>query len=291
MRSYRIRCLLVDFPDWTYARLETLPRGMFLVSFRAAPQQATRSWAVVFDQEGMPRWWFNPPTSTSGAPTDGHEYTRLENGNVLIDTYRPRTGVDLTSVGGPRDAGVLDGEIQEFTPSGKVVWTWNSGDHVPLEDTPPRWWKRILGNPHPDADGNERYDIFHLNSIEPRGPGMLVVSSRHTDKVFGISRKTGGILWNFGGRPDPRSLKVEGTDPLADYPIAGNHDTRIAGNLLSVHDSGTNLGRSPRALRYRIDLKAGTATYAGQFTDPAIRRSHCCGGFTRCARSATGSGQ
>jgi len=215
---------------------------------------------------------------TKDAPTDGHEYTRLPNGNVLINSYKPRLGVDLTSVGGKKDVGVLDGEIQEVTPSGKVVWTWNSSDHVPLTYTPQRWWKKVLRNPHADIDGNERYDIFHFNSAEPWGR-QLVISSRHTDKVYGISRRTGEILWTFGGEPDPKSLTIEGDDPHGDYPIGGNHDARISdGNLLSVHDNRTNLEEPPRAVRYRIDLKNRTATYEGQSVDPAIKRSHCCGG-------------
>ena len=216
---------------------------------------------------------------TEDAPTDGHEFTELPNGNVLINSYKPRLGVDLTAVGGEEDSGGLDGEIQEVTPSGKVVWKWNSGDHVPLDYTPQRWWNKVLRNPHTDIEGNQRYDIFHFNSVEPWGRDQLVISSRHTDKVFGISRRSGEILWTFGGEPDPKSLKIEGDDPFGDYPIGGNHDARISdGNLLSIHDNRTNLGQPPRAVRYRIDLENRTATYEGQNVDPKARRSHCCGG-------------
>ncbi|HTU14342.1 MAG TPA: arylsulfotransferase family protein [Solirubrobacterales bacterium] len=323
-QTYQVRCLPDDFPQWNYTRFKDPPKGMFFVSFRPEPKDAMRSWAVVFDQDGTPRWWFSTPTNTLGgqilrdgtfqvprgfgdgfgkdsrtgneirsldgkllrvvrtknAPTDGHEYTLLPNGNALIMSYKPVLGVDLTSVGGPADAGVLTGEIQEITPSGKVVWSWNSLDHVPLDFTAKRWWKKVLKNPHTDIDGNERYDMFHLNSIEPFGKDQLVISTRHTDKVFGISRKTGKILWTFGGEPDKYSLKIEGDDPRAEYPIGGNHDARISdGNLLSVHDNSTHLDRPPRAVEYRIDLKNRTATYVGQQLDPKkIKDSHCCGG-------------
>jgi len=322
-QTYQVRCLPDDFPEWNYTRFKDPPKGMFFVSFRDEPKDTKRNWAVVFDQDGTPRWWFSPPTNTlggqiladgtfqiprgfgdgygkdprtgteirgldgkllkvvtpQGAPADGHEYTLLPNGNALIISYKPVQSVDLTSVGGEKDSGVLTGEIQEVTPSGKVVWKWNSLDHVPLSYTPQRWWKKVLRNPHPDIDGNSTYDIFHLNSIEPWGKDQLVVSTRHTDKVFGISRKTGKILWTFGGEPDPHSLKIEGDDPRADYPIGGNHDARISdGNLLSVHDNSTHLNRPPRAVEYRIDLKNRTATYVGEQSDPKIKESHCCGG-------------
>lgn len=219
--------------------------------------------------------------SFRGAPTDGHEYLRLPNGNAYIVSYRPRYGVDLGAVGGPRDAGVLDGAIQEVTPSGRVVWSWDSKDHVKLTDTPERWWKRILVNPHTDDEGRDRYDILHLNSIEPWG-NQLVLSTRHTDRVWGISKRTGKVLWTFGGENGPKSLKVEGEDPYRDYPLSGNHDARMNGNILSIHDNGTNIGRPPRALFYRINLKDRTATYVGELRDvKAAPDSHCCGGVRK----------
>ncbi|MGK2931171.1 MAG: arylsulfotransferase family protein [Solirubrobacterales bacterium] len=321
-QTYRVRCLADDFPEWTYSRLKDPPKGMFFVSERPEPKNSMRNWAMVFDQDGMPVWWFSPPTNTLGgqilpdktfqvprgfgdgygkdprtgneiysldgrfkklvrtenAPSDGHEYEMLPNGNVLINSYKPRLGVDLSSVGGPKDIGVFDGEVQEIAPSGEVVWKWNSGDHVPLSYTPQRWWKKILNNPHPDADGNEYIDIFHFNSAEPWRK-WIVISTRHTDKVFGINKKTGNIDWTFGGEPDPKSLELLGDDPRGDFPIGGNHDARISqGNLLSVHDNSTHLkGRQPRAVRYRLNIEAGTATYDGQNVDPQVRESHCCG--------------
>ena len=216
-----------------------------------------------------------------GAPTDGHEYYRLPNGNAYIMSYKPRLGVDLTSVGGEKDEGVLDGAIQEVTPSGKVVWSWNSKDHVELSDIPDRWWKRVLVNPHVDPDGNSRYDIFHLNSIEPWGD-QLVLSTRHTDRVWGISKKTGEVQWTFGGNDGPKSLRIEGEDPLKEYPLGGNHDARMNGDVLSIHDNGTHLDRPPRMLRYRIDLEDRTATFVGQDLDvKAAPTSHCCGGVRK----------
>ncbi len=322
-QTYQVRCLADDFPQWTYTRAEAAPpKGMFFVSERPEPKELSRNWAIVFDQDGMPVWWYSPPTNTLGgqilpdgtfqvprgfgdgygkdprtgseirsldggfkrlvtmkrAPTDGHEYEYLPNGNVIMNSYKPRKHVDLSPVGGPGDIGVYDGVLQEITPSGRIVWEWNSGDHIPLSYTPRRWWKKILNNAHPDADQNEFIDVFHLNSAEPWGK-WIVISTRHTDKVFGINKKTGKVDWTFGGEPDPKSLKLLGDDPRGDFPIGGNHDARISdGNLLSVHDNATHLkGRAPRAVRYRLDIDAGTATYEGQDVDPQVTTSHCCG--------------
>ncbi|MBN8866965.1 MAG: aryl-sulfate sulfotransferase [Solirubrobacterales bacterium] len=215
-----------------------------------------------------------------GAPSDGHEFVQLPNGNILINSYAPRYGVDLRPVGGNDDRGLLDGAFQEQTPDGKVVWSWNSKDHVTIEETPKRWWERAWRNPHYDEKGRIRYDQFHLNAIEP-WRDEYVLSTRHTDSVWGISRKTGKVLWKFGGVQTPKSLKVLGDDPYKGYPLSGNHDVRMTGNVLSIHDNGVHIkGRAPRALRYRIDLKNRTATFISAFQDKdAAKSSQCCGSF------------
>lgn len=327
--QYEVRCLPADFPEWSYRLYGKAPRGMFLVSFRPEPIPTSRSWAIVFDQAGTPRWWdssvyntlggqvlpggtvqlargfgdgFGQDVRTSqeiegldgrvirtlrtrGTPTDGHEFVRLANGNSLLISYSPRLGVDLTSVGLGADDGVLDGEIQEVRADGEVVWKWNSSDHFDLTETPERWWRKLRGNPHPDGLGRDRYDIFHLNSIEPWGR-QLVVSSRHTDSVVGISRRSGEVLWKFGGIRGPKSLELVGDDPYASYPLGGNHDARIVdGDVLTVHDNGTNLEdkkRPPRLVRYRLDLKNRTATFLSDIQDPEVApTSHCCGSARR----------
>jgi hypothetical protein len=324
--EYTIRCLPADFPEWSHRIYSEAPVGRFLVSFRPEPAATSRSWSIVFDQAGTPRWWrstaFNSlggqvladgkvqlargfgdgfgqdvrtaheislldgtvtrTLRTRGTPTDGHEFVSLPNGNSLLMSYSPRFSVDLTPVGLGAEEGVLDGEIQEVTPGGDVVWRWNSGEHFSVEETPERWWRKIRNNPHPDGTGRVRYDIFHLNSIEPWGE-QLVVSSRHTDRVFGISRRSGEVLWTFGGEPGPKSLRLVGDDPYASYPLGGNHDARIVGgNVLTVHDNGTNLEqtrRPPRLVRYRLDLKQRTATFLSEIRDPEVApSSHCCGG-------------
>jgi hypothetical protein len=220
---------------------------------------------------------------TRGTPTDGHEYVPLPNGNSLLVSYKPRLGVDLTRFGLEKNGGVLDGVIQELTPDGRVVWEWNSGDHVPLDEIPERWWEKLRENPHFDGDGRVRYDTFHLNSVEPWG-NQYVISSRHTDRVYGISRRTGEILWTFGGETGPKSLKLVGAAPDREYPLGGQHDARIIdGDVLTVHDNGTNLDnkeRPPRAARFRIDLKKRTATFLSEIEDTEVApTSHCCGSF------------
>jgi hypothetical protein len=215
---------------------------------------------------------------TVDAPIDGHEFVKLKNGNYLLMSYRPRAGVDMSSWGIEGPAGVLTGEIQEITPNGDLVWRWNSWDHIGLDEIPGMWRRIQTGNPHTDADGLDRYDYFHLNSIEP-WRDEIVISTRHTNAVYGISRKTGEVKWKLGGRPNSKSLEILGPDPYRTDPLSGNHDARITdGNLLTIHDNGTRKDRPPRLVRYRIDPEAGTATFVSEVDDSwAAPKSMCCG--------------
>jgi hypothetical protein len=211
---------------------------------------------------------------TVGSPTDIHDLRRLANGHYLAITYRERAHVDLTPYGGPADATVLDCQIQELTPAGRRVWHWNSRDHISLEET------RAQG-PIPLvklADGTELYDPVHLNSVEPHGD-EIVISMRSVAAVYGIDRKTGAVRWKLGGTERPESLAFVGDD-LANF--GGQHDARLQPDgSLTIYDNGTGRGRPPRAVRYRLDRRAGTATLLEQITDPDVPLSRFAGSARR----------
>jgi hypothetical protein len=307
--------LPADFPSWRFESLRPAPPGLFVVSFSNPADE--RPWVIVFDTEGVPRWWYNPDTralwgqvlgdgdlvwarsfgdgygldprmahevrsesgkllrlvSTKGSIVDGHEYRELPNGNVLLDTYVPETA-DLRRFGGPKRAAIASAEVQEVDPAGKVVWHWNSRGHIALRETG-RWWRSVLSNPRRRLH-REIFDPFHINSIEPRGDGEVVISTRHTDAVYGIDRSTGEIEWKLGGTPTGKSLQVTG-DPATKL-LGGQHDARIdRRGRLTIFDNGKDRPRRPRVVFYRLDLGQGKAVYRGQLNDPEVERSHCCG--------------
>jgi hypothetical protein len=194
---------------------------------------------------------------------------------VFLDSYSIRDDVDLSRFGGRPHASVADAEVQELSPSGRLLWRWNSRGHIRLEETG-RWWHRnVAYNPH-IVRGRKTYDPVHINSIDPH-VGTVVISARHTDAVYGISRRDGQILWKLGGTATPESLRVVG-DPYPRELFGGQHDARLYANgVLSVYDDATHRPRPPRAAFYRLDPEQGTATFLGQLTDPLVKRSHCCG--------------
>ena len=321
-RGYVIRCLPNDFPQWSYQGIRTPPEGLFTVT---VPGSRLRSWAIAFDERGIPRWWYptannvlgaqilrdgsvtwsrsfgdgyglNPKMAhevrtlegrlmrvvrTVGTITDAHEFYELPNGNVIINSYKPRGPIDLRQYDlpgqqGPPNGYAVFGEVQELDREGNVVWRWNSGDHVALGAVPVRWQDSIVSNPKPSPNGAGTYDVFHINSVEPWGD-QVIISGRHTDAIFGIDKATGETRWKLGGTPSEESLEIIG-DPAGDQPFGGQHDARMSENgILSVFDNSKDRPRPPRLVRYKIDLEEGTATYLGELTDPAAPISHCCG--------------
>ncbi len=310
--TFHVRCLPSDFPQWSFSRTGKSSIAYTLL----APAQNTAApgrFIAFMDKNGVPVWWYataatapidaklladdtvafanfpgGPPyqvrrldgslvrvVGTVGTPTDFHELQRLSNGNYLVLSYKLRNGVDLTSLGGPASATVTDAEVQEVTPAGSLVWSWNSKDHIALSESQP-WAANIVNSPTQLPGGILAYDIVHINAIEPDGNG-LILSFRHLNGVYRILRSDGSIDWKLGGTTTSKSLTVSG-DPRGPNPLGGQHDPRrLPDGTVSIHDNGTLLNRAPRAVRYRIDPSARTATLVESLSDPSITGSGCCG--------------
>jgi hypothetical protein len=217
--------------------------------------------------------------STVGVNTDSHDLQVMPNGDYLLVSYVLRaTTVDLSQYGGPADARVYDAEVQEVSPSGKLVWSWNSKDHTAVSDSTP-FMGAIITRPQTLPDGGVAYDIAHVNSVELDGDSVIV-SLRHLGAIFKVSRSTGAIEWKFGGTHTPESLDVVGEENSQLF--GGQHDARLLPDgTLTLHDNRTGQKVGPRALRYRIDEAARTATKVEEITDPDAPESLCCGSARR----------
>jgi hypothetical protein len=209
--------------------------------------------------------------NTVGGGADHHEIQLLPNGNYAIGRYLAREDVDLSACGGPDSGIVIDSEIQELSPTGELVWSWNTADHIPLQEV--QWTSLCTAE-------SGQYDLYHFNSIEPDGDAF-VVSFRHLNAIYKISRSTGEVTWKLGGTPTAQSLQVSG-DPLQDAGgllFGGQHDARrLADGTWTVYDNRTfQTDDKPRAMRFSIDESARTATVVELVTDPEVSSSQCCG--------------
>lgn len=171
---------------------------------------------------------------TARVATDMHELQLTSQGTAYIGSYHNRI------LGGTF---IRDYTIQEVdVATGKVLFEWTAGDHVPLSDSY-----------EPPSLPSKPWDFFHGNSIAPptADDPTIIVSARNTSSVYGIDRRTGQIRWILGGKRDQFGLSRH-----PDWRFCGQHDARRAKGGITLFDNGTRAGcpkHAARALRFRLD--------------------------------------
>ena len=189
----------------------------------------------------------------NGYQADLHEFYITPQGNAFITIYAPVQGVDLSSLGGPRNGTLLDSIIQEVNiKTGQVLWEWHAYGHVHLGET------------YEGRAGTSPYDWFHINSIQPLPNGNLLVSARNTWTVYEINMQTGKIPYNFGGKHS--SFK---TGSGANFEW--QHDAVIQPDgTMTVFDDADGFHPAEsqsRALRLSINYTAHTTSLVRSYTN------------------------
>jgi hypothetical protein len=158
----------------------------------------------------------------NGDSADGHEFLITPWNTALIISYTQET-VDLTAIGGPADQQVVDGNVQEIDiRTGTVLFNWNSADHVPYGQSE---------QPLP-ASASTPWDWFHLNAVKLDTNGNLLVDARSTWTTYEVSRQTGKVLWQLGGKASSFTLTAAPGQILnsAGTIFAWQHDPQPLGN-------------------------------------------------------------
>ena len=321
---HSIRCVPADFP--AFQTTGKLPASIPFFAMSAPDLSVKPiPYAIVVNANGVPVWWKETPGSTPidvkflsgrrigfwrGALNDreesdgvfsvyGFNGVKQRDVNVtegkgdLHDSLPTSRGTfyrisavyldnfDLTAFGGGPANRIIGSNLQEIDSSGNVIWQWNSQDHIGLAETGWRWWLALGIRPVKPP-----WDVTHINSIDEDGHGGVVISARHKDAIYRINKADGSITWKLGGSPTSKSLTVLGDAANAAH-LGGEHDARVQPDgTITVYDNGSGLGRPPRALRWRIDTAAKTATLIEQITDPAIRLSAALGSARRMSDGA-----
>ena len=146
----------------------------------------------------------------NGYQPDLHEFQLTPQGTALITVY-DGIDCDLRSVGGPRDAAIVDTLLQEIDlHTGLVRYEWHSLDHVPLSDSfaSARYSSRTTP-----------FDYFHINSIDIERDGELLIDARNTWAAYGVDPRSGQVHWRLGGK---RSSFAMGSGT----GLAWQHDAR-----------------------------------------------------------------
>lgn len=211
-------------------------------------------------------------------PTDHHEYVSLPDGGFAVIVYTP-LDADLSALGPGYvvDDEISENLIQEIGPDGALRWAWQTSDHFGVDVSFPIRWGPIDG-----YSGNE-VDVYHLNSLElvDDGSGDYVASARHMDNVFRVDHQTGAVDWVVGQVPpdSPQATKNARLTIVGDQRGGPRrpHDARLDGDVLTMFDNRTGTGQPARAVAYRIDEAAKTATLLWSIEEPGGRSSGALG--------------
>jgi hypothetical protein len=208
----------------------------------------------------------------NGFSADGHEFLITPQGTALILAYTTATA-DLSSIGGPSNQTVIDGVVQEIDiPTGKVLFQWNSADHVPYSQSE---------QPLP-ASASAPWDWFHVNAVHIDTDGNLLIDARNTWTTYKVARHSGNTIWQLGGKASSFTLQAAPGQKLnnAGEIFAWQHDpVPLGDDVYTVFDNEAagvaNTGVDPtaefglsRAVRFKLDERARTATLLQSYNQP-----------------------
>ncbi|MGR3934537.1 arylsulfotransferase family protein [Streptomyces sp. BRA346] len=198
-----------------------------------------------------------------GFSPDEHEFLLTRRGTALFLASKP-VPMDLTRYGGPKNGAILDSQIQEVDlATGRLVFSWDMLEHVDPADS------KVSASDLSSSGGV--WDAYHVNSIDEGPGGQLLVSARDMWAVYNVSRKTGKIRWQLGGKK-------------SDFSFARNakffwqHDARFRPrHEISMFDDGCcdlpdgAPEQKSHGLILKLDFRSHRATVARAFYhDPTL---------------------
>ncbi|HUO70190.1 MAG TPA: arylsulfotransferase family protein [Solirubrobacteraceae bacterium] len=200
----------------------------------------------------------------NGLSADGHEFLITPWNTALILAYTTASA-NLTSIGGPANQTVINGVVQEIDiPTGKVLFQWNSADHVPYSDSEQRL----------PASASSPWDWFHINAVHIGPHGTLLIDARNTWTTYDVNRGTGEIDWRLGGKSSSFALRAATGQTLdsAGEIFAWQHDPEYVGHgvytFFDNESSGNPLLPYSRAVTVRLDRRSWTATLLASDNQP-----------------------
>ncbi len=190
----------------------------------------------------------------NGLEADPHEFLITSQDSALI-TSSQQVWWNTSSIHGPRRQLVLDSVIQEIDiPTGLVLFQWNSLDHVPVSSS----YAPLPGNPR------EVFDYFHVNSIDVDRDSNLVISARETWAGYKLSRQSGAMIWQLGGKRSSFRL-----GPGVYWAL--QHDIRVQAahdGVITMFDDNAGppvVHSESRGLKLFVNLARRTVRVAHQF--------------------------
>jgi hypothetical protein len=188
-------------------------------------------------------------TAVGLTQTDNHDFLITDEGNYLFMSY-DSSRRDLSAFGLAVDEPTRDSVIQEVTPTGAIVFEWNSWDYLNIAD--------CQIHRFPD-------DYAHLNSLQLTREGDIVGSFRGCAQILKIDRPTGQVIWQLGGTDSDFTIVGDSFEEFCGQHAAAE----LADGTVVMFDNGghclgqreTLYGQFSRGLQYRLDGPAGQASF------------------------------
>ncbi|MET9394896.1 arylsulfotransferase family protein [Streptomyces sp. NPDC006624] len=158
-----------------------------------------------------------------GYSPDEHEFRLTRRGTALFIASKPEP-MDLRPFGGPENGFVSNHEIQEVDlATGRLLFSWNALDHLDPADS-----HEPVSNL---TEVGAVWDPFHINSIDEGPGGRLLISARNMWAIYDVTKKTGKIRYQIGGKKSDFSF-----GPNADF--SWQHNPRYQpGGRISMLDN------------------------------------------------------
>jgi arylsulfate sulfotransferase len=253
-----------------------LQNGHFIVNHALDLQEIDLACTVVRDvsvaqvnqslQANGSSFTIPPPLGLPGGSPFHHDVLVLPNGHWIALCQIQKTFTDLT--GYPGTTNVVGDALVDIDPTGNVVWSWSSFDHLDVNRHP------YFGLP----------DWTHSNALVYTPDGNLLLSMRAQSWVLKIDYAngtgTGDVLWKLGPEGD---FTLLGGDPTQWF-YAQHYPNILSANgseiTLAIYDDGnfrtdsngvecgTTLSAPPcysRATIFQIDESTSMASLLWQY--------------------------
>jgi Arylsulfotransferase (ASST) len=190
---------------------------------------------------------------------DVHEFL-LTPSNTALFLSTKAVPMNLVPYGWPPNGFIQDFAIQEIDlNSGQLVFFWDALDHIPLTNS---------YEPASSATSSGNiWDAYHLNSVGlTDSPTDILVSGRNLWTIYRISKPTGHIVWQLGGKQSNFTFGTGAT-------FSWQHDARfLPNNVVSMFDDNCCEGQTvppgttpSHALYLQLNLSNMTANLATEY--------------------------
>ena len=140
---------------------------------------------------------------------------------------------------------ILFDKIEELDPTGKILWTWDTYDYIPLSEADPY-------NITATANGQPVIDFTHSNALQwDYNNSVIYLNIRHTNTFYKINQTNGNIIWGCGQFGNFTLLNENGTNATSLW--YHSHDTtQIAPNTFTMFDNDFDNVTNPNDCRSRM---------------------------------------